>query len=186
MLSKTQLTHVWHRQGCLEEARLFMDEQRAQLREAGASRGEAREEVWKLAEEEFPPLEDDGEGLADSERAVDGELTDADPERIEALLASREGDGGADVIGDALWAYEHLDDPRAAERAPSAGAFSLLRWARRSPDRFYQLVVSKVLSARGPSDAQQQAAEAVRDRMELNNLEEMMHDLMSAAGGERV
>ena len=142
--------------------------------------------IWKLAEEEFPPLEDDEEGQAGSGRYSGGESDDdsLDAESIETLLERSEDGVETDVIGDALWAYEHLDDPRAAERAPSAGAFSLLRWAKRSPDKFYQLVVSKVLSARGPSDAQQQAAEAVRDRTELNNLEEMMDDLMSAAGGE--
>ena len=123
-----------------DEASKFRDEARQRLRTGGKSKQEAAEEAWALMAQEFPPLV--------STTLEDDALTsldDLDPEELAALA-----DGlHTDLARDVLWVYANLDNRRATVKAaPCLGAWSMLRWARGSQQRFVEQLLPKVISPR--------------------------------------
>lgn len=40
-----------------------------------------------------------------------------------------------------MWAYENIGTDSGAKDAPSAGAWGLLQWAKRAPDKFYPEII---------------------------------------------
>ena len=111
--SKIAATDRLRREGRWEEASLYKDKIRTELKAKGIPRKEANEESWKKMAETFPPQ--------------DGEQDE---------LASRSAFGTVDVARDAGWVYRHLDPSIETEDAPSSGALGLLRWARSNPRAF--------------------------------------------------
>ena len=81
----------------------------------------------------------------------DEELIDVD-----ALVAKQPYDFARDVA----WVYEHLADRNVKPQdAPTAGAWSLLTWARRYKNRFFEQVLPKAMLNK-PSEADENLREA--------------------------
>jgi hypothetical protein len=111
--SKIQATDRLRREGRWEEASLYKDKMRTELKGKGIPRTEANEQSWKKMVETFPPQDGEQNGLV-----------------------SREAFGDVDIARDANWVYRHLDPSIETEDAPSSGALGLLRWARSNPRAF--------------------------------------------------
>ena len=132
--SKIDATDRLRREGRLEAFNLRRDEIRNELRDAGKKRQEARDKAWSRAIEEFSPLTDEPK-TPEAEVAVEDDFPD---------LAIDED--ASDIVADAKWVYHHLSHKSAkAEDAPSAGAWSMLQWARHDPKQFFQSVAIKLL-----------------------------------------
>lgn len=55
-----------------------------------------------------------------------------------------------DVEGDIIWVYDHFcDGSVSVETSPSAGAWSMLRWARGHENDFFNKFVPKVMEKKG-------------------------------------
>ena len=125
--SKSVATDRLRREGRWEEASLWRDQKRGQLRAEGQARTESNEAAWQAMIDQFPPLppsESRGGGHA-------VELLDIDPDSY---------DGQSGCAGDIGWVYQHLSVKSAApDQAPSAGAWGLLQWARQHSDKFFPL-----------------------------------------------
>jgi hypothetical protein len=53
------------------------------------------------------------------------------------------------LVRDILWAYDHLDNIHAMRsQSPSAGAWSLMKWARQYRNRFFEHMMPKALAAK--------------------------------------
>jgi hypothetical protein len=125
--SKCIATDRLRREGRWEEASLWRDQNRVQLRAEGKTKTEANEAAWQAMIEQFPPLPQSELPVGD--HAV--ELLDIDPNSY---------DGQSSCTDDVIWAYHNLAIKSAdPSQAPSAGAWALLQWARRNSDRFFQL-----------------------------------------------
>jgi len=111
--SKIAATDRLRREGRWEEASLYKDKIRKELKEKGVPRKEANEQSWSKMVETFPPQDGEQDGLV-----------------------SRPAFGDVDIARDANWVYRHLDPSVETEDAPSSGALGLLRWARSNPRAF--------------------------------------------------
>jgi hypothetical protein len=132
--SKIDLTHRLQHEGRWSEASNFKDERIASHRSHGKTRVEAQQTAWDEMEEKFPaPVKAD--------ESLDSE----------AIPAAWSENAAVDFHGDAMWVYSNLAcgdvEP---EDAPSAGAWSLLEWARTNRDRFFEQMVPKVVGKQPP------------------------------------
>ena len=174
---KSRLSAAWHERGLLEDAREHMDVERRKLRESGATRKTAREEAWQLAAEQYPPVE--GIDAQPKGTASNAEKATSKPDnkRIEVLLAKADG-RRPDVLNDVLWVYDHLADDYAEERATSPGAIAMHRWALGNPDKFYQMLASKALSAR--ELARQESEIEVAEEKSIEEMKELVEQLLES------
>ena len=131
--SKIELTHRLQREDRWDEASKFKDNHIAQLRSEGKPRKEAQQAAWEEMGSEFPPQPSESEPIA--------------LEALPSEWAGRLSSSSDDFISDALWVYSRLGlSDVQPEEAPSAGAWSLLRWAKRNEDRFFEQIMPKVVA----------------------------------------
>lgn len=132
--SKIGLTHRLQQEGRWEEASRFKDEAIRRLRAEGLKRSEAQEAAWEAVSHEYPPV---------SAEVVDRTMRSS-WDQLEDVAASEP----QSFIEDAIWVYERLEVKDVGPSdAPSRGAWSLLHWAQRNPDRFFEHVMPKVMAA---------------------------------------
>ena len=147
--SKITATDRLRHEGRWEEASLWRDEKRRQLREEGQTRAEANDASWQAMMTEFPPLDPDQGGSN-----ADVELLEINPDNY---------DNQPDLVRDTLWAYESLCKKGVgAEDAPSLGAWSLLNWARQNRNRFFEVLLPKAMAAK-ERQAEQRESEVMED-----------------------
>jgi len=155
MESKIAATHRLQREGRWDEASQYRDEVRQRLRAEGKKRDEAVDEAWAAMVEKYPPSE---------EPDVPNENTDMDYSAELAELIARSAGCETDLPVDIIWVYGQLanDNPTPSD-APSLGAWSLLRWARESPNRFFEVLLPKALVLREKVEGESPVGEEVED-----------------------
>jgi hypothetical protein len=188
--SKIELTERLRREGREDEAKRFRETVIKECRAAGMKRDEAREHAWGEMAKAYPPLP-----IAEQNpvEPVTGTLGAAEPEGprggngkadptspglpeddlidVDALL-ERVGDGQPpDLARDTVWAYENLANRNARpEDAPSLGAWSLLQWARRYKNRFFEMVLPKAMATR-PNEGEEMVR---RERKSIEEIERIL------------
>ena len=157
--SKLTITTRLKREGRWEEATIFKDEVIQELREARIFGYQAKDAAWREMARAFPPLEKDEE-----------EFVLADDEEVETLLKKL---APVDLFADIRWVYSQLENKRVRrDQAPSAGAWSLLDWARNYRSRFFEQMLPKAL-AKGPEDE----AGVKREKRRIEEIEAMLERL---------
>ena len=132
MEAKIEATERLRREGRWAEAATFKEERRRELRAEGRPKSEANDQAWAAMVEKFSPLDEEVEALDDA--------------GFEGLMPRGE-EGEPDLVRDIIWAYENLENRAvAASDSPSAGAFSLLKFARRDGGKFFSLLLPKALA----------------------------------------
>jgi hypothetical protein len=75
-------------------------------------------------------------------------------------VGSGDYDDHPNLSRDVLWVYENLArSDMHAEDAPSLGAWSLLDWARKHRDQFYEKMLPKAMAAKEKQSNEQQTVE---------------------------
>ena len=140
--SKAELTDRLRREGCWEAFKKRREELKAG--------GMAASDAWDVASAEFPSLDT---------KPVGGAVPTVD-------LQALKGKPPASIVQAAAWAFEQLDcDWITPADAPSAGAWSLLEWARSSMaarTEFYRMFAARIVLP--PQEEARQAAEQERQR----------------------
>jgi len=146
--SRSAATNRLHREGRWEEASIYRDNVRRELRAQKVPRTEANDRAWTAMIENFPPLAVPAQAsVADADPSIEEETID-----FAALLERTKGNR-PDLDRDALWAYEQLDVITATpDAAPSLGAWGLLKWARGNRNRFFEQVLPKVAASKKKRD----------------------------------
>lgn len=153
--SKIELTERLRRENRWAEASRFKDAKVKELRAGGMTRAAASEAAWTATAEAYPAA---GTPAA----AADDDLIDVD-----ALLADRKP---PDLTRDVLWVYDHLADRNAKPQdAPTAGAWSLLLWARRYKNRYFEMILPKAMANRPPGE-EEHVREAELRAQEIENV----------------
>lgn len=116
--SKIDLTDRLRAQGVWQAASKFKDERVKFYRAQGMKRQQAQEAAWADMAAAYPP--------PPPEPVVDDDL----PEAVEGVETD-------DPLRAFRWVFAKLDHCEKGEVAPSAGALSLLKWARQNRDKFY-------------------------------------------------
>ena len=159
--SKITATDRLRHEGRWEEASLWRDEKRRQLREEGHTKTEANDASWQAMMTEFPPLDPDQGGSN-----ADVELLEINPDNY---------DNQPDLVRDTLWAYESLCKKGVgAEDAPSLGSWGLLNWARQNRNRFFEVLLPKAMAAK---EKQPDHGESVMEDPGIKDIEKMLADL---------
>jgi len=155
--SKIDLTHRLQREGRWPEASKFKDDRIASHRSEGTSRKDSQLAAWEEMEQKYPPIAEPSELL--------------DPQDIPADSWE---DSGVDFAGDAMWVYSKLACAHILpEDAPSAGAWSLLQWAKGHKDRFYEQTMPKAIATRKKREAEELVDDSYVDNME--NIKMSLH-----------
>jgi len=159
--SKLMATRRWRKEGRENEATLFRHEVLKELREAGFFGVEARETAWSEAIRMFPALPVPEPTKKEKKRTMNEDRTEEIPEEIPPEIAEADAEAiekmleklpPVDLFADIRWVYSQLENKRVrADQAPSAGAWSLLSWARKYQSRFFEQLLPKAL-AKGPED----------------------------------
>lgn len=132
--SKIELTRRLQREGRWHEASRFKDETITRLRAEGMKRNEAQNAAWEAMERLFPRAED----------LTAAELDETPWEQFEKVPGSTP----ESYIQDSTWVYERLAVSGVKPSdAPTPGAWSLLQWARKHQDRFFEQIMPKVIAA---------------------------------------
>jgi hypothetical protein len=131
--SKITATDRLRKEGRWEEASLWRDKKRKQLKTEGQTRTEANDASWQAMIEQFPPLP----------------AAPEEPSEAVELLDMGNYDDQPDLSRDVLWTYENLarKDVTAVD-APSLGAWDLLQWARKNRNLFFERVLPKAMTAK--------------------------------------
>jgi hypothetical protein len=175
--SKIGATDRLRKEGRWEEASLWRDEKRKQLRAEGLSKAEANDDSWQAMIEAFPPLP--VEELPTHETYETVELLDID-----------DYEDRPDMSRDILWVYENLvREGVNPEDAPSLGAWALLKWARENRNRFFEQVLPKAkiieeqveeVEARLEDEAQIQEIHKMIDKAKLEWQQEAVANMDKA------
>ena len=112
---------------------------------------------------------------------ADARLSREETFAIDRMIQRQVKEGGeADLIRDILWAYRGLDWRNArVQDAPSAGAWSLLKWAREYRNRFFEQMLPKALAAK---EREKDGGEAEELKGERLRIEECYRILKSLGG----
>jgi len=169
--SKIVATDRLRKEGRWEEASLWRDNKRKQLRAEGKSKTDANDASWQAMTESFPPLPQE-------------EVPSDEPSAPMELLDLEDYDDRPDMSRDILWVYENLIRKSVnAEDAPSLGAWALLQWARMNRNRFFEQVLPK-------AKATEKEAAADRDRQEdeaqVEEIYQMIEDARTGLSREIV
>ncbi|MFA7176718.1 MAG: hypothetical protein WC114_05685 [Smithellaceae bacterium] len=174
--SKIDLTDRLRREGRWAEASAFKDEVIREMRSFGHDRISAKEKGWEEMERLFPPLPPAAEE-EDDPAAEEGfeEFPAVDEEAVEAMLdRADKGVSAVDLFGDIRWVYSQLENKRVQPaQAPSAGAWSLLLWARKYQSRFFEQLLPKAL-AKSPEDDEG----VKREKRRVEEIEAMLEKLL--------
>ena len=183
--SKIDLTDRLRREGRWAEASKFKDTARADFRAKGMKRDEAAEAAWAAMAAAYPPLPAP-EPVPEPEPAPPGESAAVDDSGgMEVLPAWIDDAAPPDLTRDIKWVYQHLENKGARpEQAPSAGAWSLLVWARKYQSRFFEQLLPKALAAKPAEDEQKvrrekrriEEIEAMLEKLEEDSKEELRAD----------
>ena len=134
--------------------------------------------AWKKLAEVYPPKRP---GVAIPAPTVVSEIYEKVEKERPAispeLLSTLAAKGGAlDPMADAIFTYQHLNDPDALARAPSTGAANMLVHARKNPDDFFKNIWPKYAAmlekqkagdgSRGPSAKEKRDIQAIKDMLE--------------------
>jgi len=158
--SKIGITHRLQHDGRWAEASRFKDKHIAKLRSEGTTRREAQQSAWKAMEKRFPPL---------SVESIPEEL-----EAFPAELATQSSNSPDEFADDTLWVYRSLGLAEVKPKdAPSPGAWSLLRWAKRNEDRFFEHTMPKVMTHKKKMKVTEDLYED-----DLSELDKMIHDFV--------
>jgi hypothetical protein len=183
--SKIELTQRLRREGRWSAASKFKDTVIKECRARGMKKAAAAEHGWEETEKAFPPLPTAQvtSGPATEARAPEPsrpptptrsvgrrghnghdvpDLPSPSEEYIDIdALLERVGDRQPpDLVRDSLWVYENLPNRKVKpEAAPGPGAWSLLQWARKYQNRFFEQVLPKAMAARRPEEEEDQKGE---------------------------
>lgn len=152
--SKIDLTERLREEGRWPEASKFKDQVIRELRAKGLKRDEAAEAAWAAMAEAYPPLPaPEPVAEPEPEPAPASESAGVDPgDGMEVLPEWIDDVAPVDLCGDIRWVYAQLENKRVRpDQAPSAGAWSLLVWARKYQSRFFEQLLPKAL-AKIPED----------------------------------
>ena len=149
--SKIQAYHRLRREGRWEEAGVYRDTVKRNLRKDGVDKDEANDTSWALMIEKFPPLPKEEKPKEEKKAKKKEEPTEA----IELIdvdkITAKESE--PDLARDIIWAYENAANAKAKpEEAPSVGAWSLLKWARDNRNRFFEQLVPKAMATKAKED----------------------------------
>ncbi len=135
--SRINATDRLRQEGRWNEASAFRDQTKRQLQAEGKTRLEANDGAWAAMLAKYPPLAPS----ADADEYADAcWIEDPDGSHDDARWPN--------LVGDILWVYVHLAVRRIQPTdAPNPGAWSLLCWARRHVNRFFEQLFPKILSA---------------------------------------
>ena len=140
--SKCELTDRLRREGRLDQFK--------KRREGLKAAGVPAKEAWWQAATEFPPV---------SSNVSNGSVPKFN-------LGALQGKPAVKIVDAAAWVFENLDcDWITPADAPSAGAWSLLQWARSSMmarGEFYRNFANKVVA--GPQAAQRKAEDEHQEK----------------------
>jgi hypothetical protein len=138
--SKIVATERLRREKRWEEASLWRDEKRRQLRADGQTKAGSNEESWDAMLMRFPPLPPSDHGPNGGSSTGGLELVETSPGDYESQ---------PDLVRDTLWTYENMARKGVKPKdAPSLGAWSLLGWARGQQDRFFGHLLPKAMASR--------------------------------------
>jgi hypothetical protein len=152
-------------EGRWEEASLYRDQMRKQLRAEGKTKAEAKEASWAMMLAKYPPIP--------VETASDEAASKGTQAEIEELVARTEGQE-AFLVDDLKWAYEnYLDDSITPKDAPTRGAWSTLKFARSNSNKFMELVFGKLL----PRQEEQEKNKATRKDMGLEEIKKLLAEV---------
>ena len=166
--SKITATDRLRREGRWEEASMWRDEKRGQLRQEGQSRADANAASWQAMIDQFPPMPEGEEQQPGSGTAI--ELLDINPD---------DSDDQTDLVRDALWVYANLcRNGVQVQEAPSLGAWGMLTWARTCPDKFFQFF-QKVMPQRDELD------ECNKEKMAIAEIQQMIAEVESEMVGAK-
>ena len=134
-----------------DEATLYRDQARRQLRSEGKAKAEARETSWNMMLEKFPPMESMEE---ESPGPSAGQPSESDLEDVDFdALLEKFGQNSPDFARDVFWVYHNLSNHGVApEDAPGLGAWNMLNWARGAKNRFFEQVLPKVQAEKAKQD----------------------------------
>jgi hypothetical protein len=91
------------------------------------------------------------------------------------------------LTADILWVYAHLDHPTdRPENAPSAGATSLLSWARSARGRFFEQVLPRALSAKAQAQLEPEPRFLTEEELAEKSLEDRMDELFRSIERSRI
>ena len=161
--SKIVATDRLRQEGRWEQASLWRDEKRKQLREDGQTKAGSNEASWDAMLRQFPP----SEYAPAAGSSTDGlELVDVGPDDYESQ---------PDLVRDTLWVYENLVRKGVeAGDAPSLGAWSLLHWARQNKNRFFEQTLPKAMAIK----EKRPTCEAMEEEEVSSEAVQRMIDLM--------
>ena len=153
-VSKSSLIERWKREGRWEDIDIEKNARIKELRSSGILKAAAGEQAWQEMADKYPPIEPKQE-----------------PKTFEPI-ADLAGDNG-DFVAAAQWAFDNLARDVEPKDAPSAGAWSLLKWARNSEDDFFKSIMPKALDIRakqgGAVDEQ-----AIEELSECEGIQELL------------
>ncbi len=159
-------------EGRWEEASLYRDQIRKQLRAEGKTKAEAKEASWAAMLAKYPPLP--------FEESAENAETEATQAEIAALVARTEGQE-AFLVDDLQWAYEnYLDDSITPQDAPSRGAWMTMKFARSSRNKFMELVFGKLL----PRQEEREQKQAFQKDLGIEEIERMIDEVSQEEAAE--
>lgn len=156
-------------------ALLFKDKCFEELKAEGIRGDRAQQIVWSEIERRFPPLpprpasEPEKAEESESEESEEEEvMSEEDVAAIESMVEGENGksSGSVNLMSDIRWVYSQLENKKVkAKDAPTAGAWSLLQWARKYQSRFFEQLLPKALAkdTGAESDIEKREAEAIED-----------------------
>jgi len=157
--SKLICTQRLKKEGRWEEATLFKDEVLRELHEQKIWGAKARDLAWQELMRMFPPLPPKEEEpqekkmSAESKACAEAESSALPAIEAEAMEKMLENVSPIDLPGDIRWVYSQLENKGVRpDQAPSAGAWSLLGWARKYQSRFFEQLLPKSLAKASDDD----------------------------------
>lgn len=122
---------------------------------------------------------------AEGEEERDARLTREETFAIDRMIQRQVKAGeGADLVRDILWVYWALDWGNVrVQDAPSAGAWSLLKWSREYRNRFFEQMLPKALAAREREKGEGEGEEEKGERKSLEEVARVLRSLEGRDGG---
>ena len=156
--SKSVATNRLRREGRWEQASAYKDTIIAECRSEGMKRPEAQAAGWAAMTAKFSPLE--------VESDHDVELADPDADKLPDSTPDT-------LLGDAYFVLNSLGRAKVrAADAPTAGAWAMLRWARKNEHKFYDSILPRALTLSNKLEIAETEEDANREHVQ--SLREML------------
>ena len=129
--SRIAATDRLRQEGRWDEACLFRDEAKKQLRADGVARTVAIDRAWEAMLEKYPPLpQEEPANVMTDYWSADRPIPPPN------------------LVEDVFWVYGNLTKPVVEPKdAPGPGAWAMLHWATKNPNSFYQQMLPKAMAA---------------------------------------